>query len=154
MHNPTIKTCLVAPRILVVSILLFSDATVLRAAPAGFDPVAETERLLASGPAGPWAQSDAYSEGGCWLQLWGPLVTCLIARLLYRTGWATGLRNLAELPVLIAGFVLFLLLATPGTNTISRTVEAAWGELTSCVAAPTLASCGHGYADASRHHDG
>jgi hypothetical protein len=113
VHNPTIKTCLVAPRILVVSILLFSDATVLRAAPAGFDPVAETERLLASGPAGPWAQSDAYSEGGCWLQLWGPLVTCLIARLLYRTGWATGLRNLAELPVLIAGFVLFLLLATP-----------------------------------------
>ena len=75
---------------------LFLTTAAVRAAPAGFDPVAETERLLASVPPELRARSDSYSTGGYWLLLWGTLAACLVSWILYRTGWAVGLRNLAE----------------------------------------------------------
>jgi STE24 endopeptidase len=90
------KICAIGPRFLCASIMLFSGAAALHAAPAAFDPVAETQRLLDAVPADVRAKSDAYAEGGYWLQLWGALVTCLIAWVVYRTGWVVGLRNLAE----------------------------------------------------------
>ena len=49
--------------------LLLGCAATAHAAPA-FDPVAETEKYLASLPAEARAKSDAYFEGGYWLQLW------------------------------------------------------------------------------------
>jgi STE24 endopeptidase len=47
-------------------------------------------------PADQRARSDAYFEGGYWLLLWQLLVTFLIAGILYRTGVAVKLRDVAE----------------------------------------------------------
>ncbi|MEO8671587.1 MAG: M48 family metallopeptidase [Tahibacter sp.] len=42
------------------------------------------------------AQSDAYFEGGYWLQLWGFLYSVCVGLLLLLTGWSVRLRNLAR----------------------------------------------------------
>jgi STE24 endopeptidase len=54
------------------------------------------EGLLSTRPAAKRARSDSYFEGGYWLLLWQPLVTLLIAGILYRTGIAVRLRDKAE----------------------------------------------------------
>jgi STE24 endopeptidase len=82
-------------RLLVVALMMMAVAAV-HAAPAGFDPAAETERLLSTLPADQRARSDAYFEGGYWLLLRQPLVTLLITAILYRTGVAVKLRDLSE----------------------------------------------------------
>jgi STE24 endopeptidase len=61
-----------------------------------FDPVAATEALLASVPREAAARSDAYFEGGYWLQLWGALVSIGAAWLLLHFGIAARMRDLAE----------------------------------------------------------
>jgi STE24 endopeptidase len=66
------------------------------AKPAQFDPVAATESYLARIPAGKRAQSDAYFEGGYWLQLWDFVIGAGLAYLLLAGRWSAGMRDLAE----------------------------------------------------------
>jgi STE24 endopeptidase len=61
-----------------------------------FDPVAATEAWLATLPPDARARSDAYFEGGYWLQLWGFLYGLGVAWLLLGTGLSVRMRNLAE----------------------------------------------------------
>lgn len=76
--------------------LLLTAVAVHAAASAGFDPVAETDKLINSLPADQRAKSDAYFEGGYWLQLWDLVVTFVLMWILYRTGIVVRLRNWAE----------------------------------------------------------
>ena len=65
------------------------------AATAGFDPVAATEAYLAKLSPEQRARSDAYFEGGYWLQLWGFLYGAAVAILLLATRLSAGMRDLA-----------------------------------------------------------
>ena len=62
----------------------------------GFDPVAATESYLAKIPADKRARSDAYFEGGYWLQLWDFLIGIGLAYLLLAGRWSARMRDLAE----------------------------------------------------------
>jgi STE24 endopeptidase len=62
---------------------------------AGFDPVAATEAYLAKVPAEQRARSDAYFEGGYWLQLWTFLYGAAVALLLLVTRLSARMRDLA-----------------------------------------------------------
>ena len=62
----------------------------------GFDPVAATESYLAKIPAEKRARSDAYFEGGYWLQLWDFLIGIGLAYLLLAGRWSARMRDLAE----------------------------------------------------------
>lgn len=61
-----------------------------------FDPQKATEAYLARMPAAERAKSDAYFEGGYWLQLWGFLYGLAVAWLLLGTGLSARLRDLAN----------------------------------------------------------
>jgi STE24 endopeptidase len=61
-----------------------------------FDPVKATEAWLDTLPADARARSDAYFEGGYWLQLWGFLYGLGVSWLLLGTGLSVRMRNLAE----------------------------------------------------------
>jgi STE24 endopeptidase len=61
-----------------------------------FDPAAATRAYLATVPAEVRARSDAYTEGGYWIQLWGLLLSSAILILLLRTGWSRRWRDWAE----------------------------------------------------------
>jgi STE24 endopeptidase len=63
--------------------------------PAGFDPVAATEAYLAKLSSEQRARSDAYFEGGYWLQLWGFLYGAAVAILLLATRLSARMRDLA-----------------------------------------------------------
>jgi STE24 endopeptidase len=60
-----------------------------------FDPVAATEAYLATVPAAQRARSDAYFEGGYWLQLWGFLYGAAVGLLLLATRLSAAMRELA-----------------------------------------------------------
>jgi STE24 endopeptidase len=62
---------------------------------AGFDPVAAAEAYLAKLSPEQRARSDAYFEGGYWLQLWGFLYGAAVAILLLATRLSTRMRDLA-----------------------------------------------------------
>jgi STE24 endopeptidase len=62
---------------------------------AGFDPVAATEAYLAKLSSEQRARSDAYFEGGYWLQLWAFLYGAAVAILLLATRLSTRMRDLA-----------------------------------------------------------
>src|SRR6476660_10238437 len=47
-----------------------------------FDPAAATAAYIATLPAGMRARSDAYFEGGYWIQVWGFVLTVVIMLLL------------------------------------------------------------------------
>ena len=69
------------------------------AAPAptpAFDPQAATRAWLAKVPAADKERSDAYFEGGYWLQLWDLVYTLAVAWLLLGTGISRRLRELAQ----------------------------------------------------------
>jgi len=66
------------------------------AADARFDPIAATDAYLARVPAEARARSNAYFEGGYWLQLWNFLLGLGIAWLLLGTGLSAGIRNRVE----------------------------------------------------------
>lgn len=66
------------------------------AAAAPFDPAAATQAYLASVPQDKRARSDAYFEGGYWLQLWGFLYGAGVLWLLLRLGWSARMRDGAE----------------------------------------------------------
>ena len=59
------------------------------------DPVAATNAYLASMPADKKARSDAYFEGGYWLQLWGFLVDAVILLALLHFGVSARIRSAA-----------------------------------------------------------
>lgn len=61
-----------------------------------FDPEAATRDWLAKVPADKKERSDAYFEGGYWLQLWDFLYGLAVAWLLLGTGISRRLRDLAE----------------------------------------------------------
>src|SRR5882724_884687 len=61
-----------------------------------FDPVKATEAWLDTLPADARARSDAYFEGGYWLQLWDFLYGLAVAWLLLGTGLSVRMRNFAE----------------------------------------------------------
>ena len=63
---------------------------------ASFDPVLETNKLLATMPAAARAQSDAYFEGGYIFQVWNLALTLIITWALLRWGVTVKIRNLAE----------------------------------------------------------
>src|SRR5436305_15094609 len=60
-----------------------------------FDPVKATEAWLDTLPADARARSDAYFEGGYWLQLWDFLYALGVAWLLLGSGLSVRMRNLA-----------------------------------------------------------
>lgn len=74
--------------------LLLGFATLANATPA-FDPVAETEKYLSTLPADARARSDAYFEGGYWLEAWDLLVTVLFTWLVLRFGVVQRMRDWA-----------------------------------------------------------
>ncbi len=61
-----------------------------------FDVDAATEAYLAEMPASAQSRSDAYFEGGYWLQLWDFLYGVVVALLLLNLRWSAAMRNLAE----------------------------------------------------------
>ncbi len=65
------------------------------AAPA-FDVKAAVDAYLAKMPPAERARSDAYFEGGYWLQVWDFLATIVVMWLLLTFGWSARMRNLAE----------------------------------------------------------
>ena len=77
-------------------LLLLGFASFARAAAPVFDPVAETEKLLNTLPAEARAKSDAYFEGGYWLQLWNLVLTLVLACLVLKYGLAQRIRDFAE----------------------------------------------------------
>jgi STE24 endopeptidase len=64
--------------------------------PASFDPVAATNAYLATVAGEERARSDAYFEGGYWLQLWDFLLGIAVNLALLGTGLSSRMRNLAE----------------------------------------------------------
>jgi STE24 endopeptidase len=67
-------------------------------APAGpaFDVSAAVNAYLAKMPPTQRARSDAYFEGGYWLQLWDFLATVVVMWILLHFRWSARMRNLAE----------------------------------------------------------
>src|SRR5260370_10321252 len=98
-------------RLLTVLLCCFASATLL-AAPttmpsvihvppaaqpsAHFDAQAATDAYLAQIPPEARARSDAYFEGGYWLQLWDFLYGAVIALLFLTLGWSAAMRDFAE----------------------------------------------------------
>ena len=63
---------------------------------AHFDPQAATDAYLAQIPAEAKARSDAYFEGGYWLDLWNFLYGAILALLFLIFGWSAKMRDVAE----------------------------------------------------------
>lgn len=63
---------------------------------AAFDPEAATEAYLARVPPAQKARSDAYFEGGYWIQLWSFLIGLALAWLLLGTGLSARMRDWGE----------------------------------------------------------
>ena len=61
-----------------------------------FDVNASIEAYLAKMPPAQRAKSDAYFEGGYWLQLWDFLSTVIVMWVLLRFGWSARMRDLAK----------------------------------------------------------
>jgi STE24 endopeptidase len=61
-----------------------------------FDPAAATAAYIATLPPPMRARSDAYFEGGYWIQLWSFVLTVAIMLLLLQLGWSRRLRDWAE----------------------------------------------------------
>jgi len=73
-----------------------SDAAVTGLAAPAFDVNAAVETYLAKMPPAERARSNAYFEGGYWLQLWDFLSTVLVMWLLLRFRFSMRMRDLAE----------------------------------------------------------
>src|ERR1700733_7219288 len=73
-----------------------SNAAVASQAAPAFDVNAAVETYLAKMPPAERARSNAYFEGGYWLQLWDFLSTVFVMWLLLRFRWSARMRNLAE----------------------------------------------------------
>jgi STE24 endopeptidase len=101
------------------SIPAFVVPDAARARPgAPLDPDAATRAYLATVPADARARSDAYTDGGYWIQLWGFLLSAAILLLLLHAGWSRRIRDWTERrtgrrPVrVLLYFVIFTLIVT------------------------------------------
>jgi Zn-dependent protease with chaperone function len=65
------------------------------AAGSGFDPLRATDAYLATMPPDARARSDAYFEGGYWIQLWGVLYNSAALWLILSLGWSAAMRDRA-----------------------------------------------------------
>jgi STE24 endopeptidase len=65
------------------------------AAGPAFDAVRATDAYLATVPSDKRARSDAYFEGGYWIQLWGFLYTSAALWLILSLGWSSAMRDRA-----------------------------------------------------------
>lgn len=81
--------------LLLLALLCSVGGEALAAAP-DFDPAAATQAYLDSVPADARARSDAYFEGGYWLQLWSFVITAVIMIGLLHTGVSARLRDLVD----------------------------------------------------------
>lgn len=61
-----------------------------------FDAARATDAYVATIPAAEREKSDAYFEGGYWIEAWGTLVTVLVAWFLLRTRFSARLRDFSE----------------------------------------------------------
>jgi STE24 endopeptidase len=61
-----------------------------------FDPAQATEAYLETFPAAERALSDAYNEGGYWIELWGVVIAVALLWLLLATRFSARLRDAAE----------------------------------------------------------
>ena len=61
-----------------------------------FDAARATDAYIATIPAAEREKSDAYFEGGYWIEAWGTLIAVLVAWILLRTRFSARLRDLAE----------------------------------------------------------
>jgi STE24 endopeptidase len=61
-----------------------------------FDPAAATAAYIATIPAKERARSDAYFEGGYWIQLWSFLIGVAVFLLFLHLGWSRRIRDWAE----------------------------------------------------------
>ena len=73
-----------------------TTATAGPVTPTTFDPVAATNAYLATVSGEKRARSDAYFEGGYWLQLWDFLIGVAVNLALLATGLSLRMRDLAE----------------------------------------------------------
>lgn len=77
-----------------------SSATAPPSSPAtsgpAFDVKAAVDAYLAKMPPAERARSDAYFEGGYWMQLWDFVATVIIMWLFLRFRWSTSMRSFAE----------------------------------------------------------
>ena len=62
----------------------------------GFDAARATDAWIATIPAADRAKSDAYFEGGYWIEAWGALIAVAIAWILLETRLSARMRDLAE----------------------------------------------------------
>lgn len=86
-------------------------ATTQAASALPFDPDVATREWLNTMDPAARARSDAYFEGGYWIQFVGPLIGFVIAFLFLQLGWANGLRNWLQktvkfYPLIVLGFAL------------------------------------------------
>ena len=96
----------VAPIALTLGVLLAGTAVVAQAPVLNVPPAAEasqtfdaeraTEAYLALVPPEQRARSDAYFEGGYWLQLWSSLYSLFTLGLLLSLGWSARMRDVAR----------------------------------------------------------
>jgi STE24 endopeptidase len=61
-----------------------------------FDAARATDAYVATIPAAEREKSDAYFEGGYWIEAWGTVITVLVAWLLLRARFSARLRDLCE----------------------------------------------------------
>jgi STE24 endopeptidase len=93
--------CLTLGLLLVTSIVYASaDTPALRIPPGAeaspaFDAARATDAYLASVPPDKKARSDAYFEGGYWLQLWNVLYSVVALWALLAFGWSAAMRDFA-----------------------------------------------------------
>lgn len=85
---------------------------------AGFDAARATDAYLATVPAAERVKSDAYFEGGYWIEAWGTLIAVVVLGLMLRARFAARLRDFAErrtsrpfLQVFIVAFAFLAVLA-------------------------------------------
>jgi len=78
------------------SVMSAQEIPAAAAAGPNFDAKAATDAYLATIPADKRARSDAYYEGGYWLQLWNFLLGVAVSILLLAGRWSAWMRNLAE----------------------------------------------------------
>jgi STE24 endopeptidase len=62
----------------------------------GFDAARATDAYVATIPAADRERSDAYFDGGLWIDFWGTLITVALAWLLLSSRFSAGLRDFAE----------------------------------------------------------
>jgi STE24 endopeptidase len=97
-----VKTIAVVLLLVMLPVILFAQTT------ESFDPEAATRAMLDRVPADEKARSDAYFEGGYWLQLWSFLIGIAIAWILLHFRISLRIRQFATRVTKVAGVHRFV----------------------------------------------